>query len=73
MPPPVRPFFMPHVVLFGDSIFHSRAYTAREPDVISHLQTLLQPSWRATLLAVDGATTNAIPAQVRGWRELRTP
>ena len=56
---------MPHVVLFGDSIFDNRAYTRREPDVITHLQALLQPSWRATLLAVDGATTNSIPAQVR--------
>jgi GDSL-like Lipase/Acylhydrolase family len=56
---------MPHVVLFGDSIFDNRAYTGREPDVITHLHGLLQPSWRATLLAVDGATTGSIPAQVR--------
>jgi len=56
---------MPHVVLFGDSIFDNRAYTGREPDVITHLHALLQPSWRATLLAVDGATTSSISAQVR--------
>src|SRR3954469_8445635 len=56
---------MPHVVLFGDSIFDNRAYTGREPDVITHLHALLQPSWRATLLAVDGATTGSISAQVR--------
>src|SRR3954470_11952303 len=56
---------MPHVVLFGDSIFDNRAYTGREPDVITHLHGLLQPSWRATLLAVDGATTSSIAAQVR--------
>jgi hypothetical protein len=56
---------MPHVVLFGDSIFDNRAYTGREPDVITHLHGLLQPSWRATSLAVDGATTSAIPAQIR--------
>jgi hypothetical protein len=56
---------MPHLVLFGDSIFDNRAYTGREPDVITHLHGLLEPSWHATLLAVDGATTSSISAQVR--------
>ncbi|MEN3337258.1 MAG: hypothetical protein V7647_934 [Acidobacteriota bacterium] len=65
MPPPVRPFSMPHVVLLGDSIFDNRAYTGREPDVITHLRSLLQPSWRATLVAVDGATTEGLASQVR--------
>jgi hypothetical protein len=56
---------MPHIVLLGDSIFDNRSYTGREPDVITHLQGLLPPAWRATLLAVDGATTSGVPSQVR--------
>jgi len=30
---------MPHVVLFGDFIFDNRAYTGREPHVITHSRT----------------------------------
>jgi hypothetical protein len=56
---------MPHIVLLGDSIFDNRSYTGREPDVITHLQRLLPPGWRATLLAVDGATTSGVSSQVR--------
>src|SRR5688500_13985701 len=46
-----------HLVLLGDSIFDNGAYTRGEPDVVTHLRSLLPPSWAATLLAVDGATT----------------
>ena len=53
-----------HVVLLGDSIFDDAAYTDRDPDVISHLRTLLPLDWRATLCAVDGATTSGLPAQL---------
>jgi hypothetical protein len=52
-----------HVGLLGDSIFDNRAYTGGEPDVITHLQALLPGGWRATLYAVDGATTADIPRQ----------
>ena len=55
---------MPHVVLLGDSIFDNAAYTDGEPDVVHHLRTLLPESWRATLVAVDGATTHSVSAQV---------
>jgi hypothetical protein len=53
-----------HIVLLGDSIFDNRAYTRGEPDVVSHLQRLLPKPWRATLAAVDGATTHSLPAQL---------
>ena len=55
---------MPHVALLGDSIFDNAAYTRGEPDVVSHLRTMLPAEWTATLVAVDGATTASIPSQV---------
>ncbi len=54
-----------HVVLLGDSIFDNSAYTAGAPDVITHLRAVLPPSWGASLLAVDGATTASLGAQLR--------
>jgi hypothetical protein len=54
----------PHVVLLGDSIFDNSAYTRGEPDVVSHLHTMLPPPWRATLAAVDGATTKGLASQI---------
>jgi hypothetical protein len=56
---------MPHVVLFGDSIFDNGAYTAGGPDVITQLRGELPPGWKASLLALDGATTRDIATQVR--------
>jgi GDSL-like Lipase/Acylhydrolase family len=56
---------MPSVVLIGDSIFDNARYTSGQPDVISHVHGLIPAGWQATLLAVDGATTNDIPAQLR--------
>jgi len=55
---------MSHVVLIGDSIFDNAAYTRGEPDVVSHLRTILPASWRATLAAVDGATTRGVNSQL---------
>jgi len=53
-----------HIVLLGDSIFDNQAYTAREPDVVTHLSQQLPTPWQATLRAVDGgATTNQLTAQ----------
>jgi hypothetical protein len=52
-----------HVVLLGDSIFDNAAYTGGEPDVVSHLRSVLPAHWRAELLAVDGARTGALAAQ----------
>ena len=53
-----------HLVLLGDSIFDNRAYTAGQPDVVSHLRTVLPSGWRATLCAVDGSVTADLPPQV---------
>jgi hypothetical protein len=52
-----------HIVLLGDSIFDNQAYTAGEPDVVTHLGQLLPSPWQAILCAVDGATTNELKAQ----------
>mgnify|MGYP003576287579 CR=1 FL=1 len=46
-----------HVVLLGDSIFDNGSYTHGEPDVVAHLRNVLPSGARATLCAVDGATT----------------
>jgi hypothetical protein len=54
-----------HIALLGDSIFDNAAYTNGEPDVVTHLRTRLPEGWRATLLAVDGSTTESIPDQLR--------
>ena len=54
---------MTHIVLLGDSIFDNRSYTGAQPDVVTHLRTLLPKGARATLLAVDGATTRSIARQ----------
>lgn len=55
---------MSHVALLGDSIFDNAAYTRGEPDVASHLRTVLPREWEITLCAVDGATTSGLRAQV---------
>lgn len=54
---------MPHVVLLGDSIFDNAAYVAGGPDVVTHLRDQLPVEWRATLAAIDGATTHSMPIQ----------
>jgi GDSL-like lipase/acylhydrolase family protein len=51
------------IVLLGDSIFDNGAYTRGEPDVVSHLRSVLPARWRAELLARDGATTGGLAAQ----------
>jgi hypothetical protein len=53
-----------HVVLLGDSIFDNSAYTNGAPDVVTHLRGVLPPDWKATLCAVDGATTSELPSQL---------
>jgi hypothetical protein len=63
---------MPHVVLLGDSIFDNGAYIGGKPDVIAQLRHALSPSWEATLLAVDGATTRSIPAQIANLPDTTT-
>ena len=53
-----------HIALLGDSVFDNKAYIGPEPDVVEHLRQLLPPSWRATLIAVDGSTTADLERQL---------
>src|SRR4051812_44039884 len=53
-----------HVALLGDSIFDNSAYTRGAPDVVTHLRHVLPAGWRATLCAVDGATTSGLTTQL---------
>jgi lysophospholipase L1-like esterase len=55
---------MPHLVLVGDSILDNGAYTQGGPDVVSQVRALLPSGWNATLLAVDGSTTDNVGGQV---------
>jgi hypothetical protein len=55
-----------HVVLLGDSIFDNASYTKGRPAVIAQVRQLLPAGGRATLLAVDGATTEDVPSQIAG-------
>jgi hypothetical protein len=57
---------MPHIVLLGDSIFDNAAYVRGGTDVVRQLRAVLPEGWRATLLAVDGATTTGVRPQVAG-------
>lgn len=55
---------MTHLVLLGDSIFDNAAYVPGEPDVVAQVRALLPRGARATLCAVDGATTQGVRPQV---------
>jgi len=55
---------MAHIVLVGDSIFDNSRYTNGGPDVVAQVRQLLPGGWRASLVAVDGATTEDVPAQL---------
>jgi hypothetical protein len=56
---------MSHIVLLGDSIFDNAPYTRGGPDVIAQVRQLLPAESRASLLAVDGATTDDVPSQLK--------
>jgi hypothetical protein len=55
---------MSHLILLGDSIFDNAAYTDGDPDVATQLRAALPTGWAASLLAVDGSTTDDIAGQV---------
>jgi lysophospholipase L1-like esterase len=55
---------MSHIVLLGDSIFDNAAYVRGGPDVVRQLRAALPQDWEASLLAVDGATTRGVAAQL---------
>jgi len=57
---------MNHIILLGDSIFDNKAYVLPgEPYVIKQLQAILPDDWRATMLALDGSTTEGVILQSR--------
>jgi hypothetical protein len=56
---------MTHIILLGDSIFDNARYTEDGPDVILQVRQLLPADWRASLLAVDGSTTENVSSQVQ--------
>ena len=53
-----------HIVLLGDSIFDNASYVPSGGDVVTQLRARLAGGERATLLAVDGAVTANVFAQV---------
>jgi hypothetical protein len=55
---------MAHVILIGDSVFDNGAYVAGGPDVVRQLRECLPVGYRATLRAVDGATSADIAGQL---------
>ena len=55
---------MAHIILLGDSIFDNGVYVPGGPDVVEQLRRVLPTDWPATLLAVDGAVTRSVPAQL---------
>jgi hypothetical protein len=55
---------MGHVVLLGDSIFDNEAYVRGGPDVVRQLRSRLPTRWDSSLLAVDGAVTRDVVAQL---------
>src|SRR4051794_38350355 len=57
---------MGHVVLLGDSIFDNARYVPDRPPVIEQVRRGLPQGWRATLLAVDGHTSENVAGQLRG-------
>jgi hypothetical protein len=56
---------MSHAVLLGDSIFDNAAYVRGGPAVIDQLRAALPGGWRASLLAVDGDTTEMVAVRLR--------
>jgi hypothetical protein len=56
---------MNHLILLGDSIFDNASYVAGGPSVIEQVKRELLPTWKATLLAVDGDTTSDVLLQLK--------
>lgn len=56
---------MTHIVLLGDSIFDNGRYTMGGPDLISQVRQLIPVGWRASLLAIDGSTSDDVSSQLQ--------
>ena len=63
---------MNHIVLLGDSIFDNKAYVGNEPDIISHLQSIIPQNWQATLKAIDGSLVENTANQLQNSPENTT-
>ena len=59
---------MPPVVLIGDSTLDNAAYAQGGREVISQVRAIVPSGWNATLLAVDGSTTDDVAGQLVGCR-----
>ena len=57
---------MGHVILLGDSIFDNACYVPDRPPVIEQVRRGLPQGWQATLLAVDGHTSEDVANQLAG-------
>jgi hypothetical protein len=57
---------MGHAVLLGDSILDNARYVPGRPPVIEQVRQALPRGWRASLLAVDGHTTEDVANQLKG-------
>ena len=55
---------MGNVVLLGDSIFDNAVYVLENQSVTDHLRLILPPKIKVSLLAVDGAVTSQVAAQL---------
>jgi hypothetical protein len=53
-----------HAILLGDSIFDNGRYTGGGPPLITQVRERLPPGWKASLLAVDGATAESVFGQL---------
>ena len=51
------------IALLGDSIFDNKVYVGNEPDVSSHLKSIVSEDWNVNLLAVDGSTAQMVKSQ----------
>jgi len=60
---------MPHIVLYGDSIFDNAAYVSRGEEVLSKLRARLPQDAGASLRAVDGAVIEAVTRQLQSLPE----
>ena len=56
---------MTHIVLLGDSIFDNAPYVQTGDAVIYHLKRRVPDTWKATLLAIDGAVTREVQEQIQ--------
>jgi hypothetical protein len=55
---------MTHIALLGDSVIDNKAYVGGGPDVAEQLRMLVPKEWRINRLALDGAVSPSVLAQL---------